>query len=261
MKNTVTLSHIKSIDFSVLFAAIPVVIIALLCYLIGINVHNILLISGVCLLLSFSAYVLSKKGVPESKTIPVNHKMSLHTMSWLDRLDEKTQDELNNSPKADKYIDSLQLLYRDIISLDSSARLDTDGNIIFRYQGGFFQANKVVGADIIRITFPRIYNCKAVRQDILCRTINRLNTAFAICKLTAEAGHGTVEIEVHGVADIIYSSATEERTKLLLDILAVFFEMQRSLLISMSINDTLNDMSDIIEDEGYINSYKNFSLN
>lgn len=135
-----------------------------------------------------------------------------------------------------------------------------DGVVTFGYQGGYFQVSTTDG-NMLRIVFPSIYNVPVTRQDFLCRVLNNVNLAYAVCKLVAVSSGGDASIEVHGFADILYDGDRDRRKNMLRGILATFFSQQRNLAVAMAVYEA-GELSDgNVPESGCTSAYKDISLN
>lgn len=151
------------------------------------------------------------------------------------------------------------ILYDDLKSLSLRPTREGTENILFRYQGGYFQATNL-NSEMIRIIYPRLYSTDASRQDFLCRLLNRVNSSYSIARLSALATGNEGEIEVHAYADFYYTSLLRSRTDFLQDVLTIFFELQRALLVATGMDDIMSDDPTLAHDQ-LQSSYRDFSLN
>ncbi len=150
-----------------------------------------------------------------------------------------------------------QVLPDDLREAGMQPEWDGD-SLCFRFQGGYFRALNVDG-EIIRIVYPHMFSLSAPYQDLLCRLLNRINSNYALVKLVAGASPDDGVIEVCAFADLYYPAAVEDRQTLLSELLSIFFDAQRSLVLSASL--AADD-----DDEPYIDgacetAYRDFSLN
>lgn len=160
----------------------------------------------------------------------------------------------NNVPEC------LRLIYADLEAMHCDPQFEDDGLLVFRYQGGYFNAS-AIDPGMVRILFPRIYSVGVTRQDFLCRVINRINTSYAVCKLIATPCAASPVVEVHALADIYYSAEMSDRDFRLRGVLSVFFSQQRTLAVSAAVEEIetpepASDAPDECE-----SSYKDISLN
>lgn len=154
----------------------------------------------------------------------------------------------------------LRLIYADLEAMHCDPQFEDDGLLVFRYQGGYFNASSI-DPGMVRILFPRIYSVGVTRQDFLCRVINRINTSYAVCKLIATPCAPSPVVEVHALADIYYSAEMSDRDFRLRGVLSVFFSQQRTLAVSAAVEEIEapelpSDAPDECE-----SSYKDISLN
>ncbi|MCM1318983.1 MAG: hypothetical protein NC217_01210 [Muribaculaceae bacterium] len=153
----------------------------------------------------------------------------------------------------------LELLKQDVKEFDANSDFDNEP-YTYTYQGGFFQV-RCIEDNVVRIFFPKIFTTSVLMQDMVCRSINRINSSYALCKLVAAANTQTMSVDVHGFADFPYQGEHDSRVKLLKDVMAVLFDMQRSLLVSMAVSETLEQDPEAPEPDEFSTSYKDISLN
>lgn len=196
-------------------------------------------------------------------SIPVSEKRAESISSYGantcrdDRSDNEI-DDVSTQPDAEE--DVLDTFVKDMLSIDVQSEADGKDLVIFKYQGGYFQAS-MLGKGLLRIVFPRIFSISPAAQDFLCRVINRINSSFAICRLVATISEHGSEVMVHGVADINYRGTRKERVDLVLDIISLFFEQQRNLIVATSVRDAERALSGIPVDEDCRTAYKDISIN
>lgn len=161
----------------------------------------------------------------------------------------------------DEHMDdtAIETLMSDLIDADLHPSVEGEV-VVFRYQGGYFHASET-NDNVIRIVFPRIYSVSVTRQDFLCRLLNRINATYAICKLVAVSSETDPLIEIHGFADLFYRGCFTDRRAMLRDVLAVFFEQQRSLAIGMAINEAEEMAEGNFPEEDCTSAYRDISLN
>ncbi|MCM1005798.1 MAG: hypothetical protein NC402_05820 [Prevotella sp.] len=250
MKTTVLRTKIESNDILIilLLAAFTIFLVVLsLTHLMDVRpaviIFSMLLIAG-------GVYFAVRAAKTGELRNHAEYKQDLSELYKLEEEDEK-RDIVTET--------NIKLFEDDIRAIDPEVRKQDDV-LTFRYQGGYFQA-QTIGDHLIRISFPKIYCTGVLYQDMVCRSINRINTQFAVCKLVATPNTEEMVIEAHAFADISYCGDVESRIKYLTDIFAVFFEMQRSLLVSMSVSETLDMDSESPEIGEVTSSYKDISLN
>lgn len=171
--------------------------------------------------------------------------------------------ETDGQPESDTIADTesprlsaRELLPRDLKEAGMQPEWDDD-TLIFRFQGGYFRAVNLDN-EVIRIVYPRIYSVNAASQDLLCRLLNRINSDYALVRLIATAVPEKDDIEVYAFADIYYTDAVSNRMMLLATMLSIFFDAQRSLVLSASLNSAIDSEGANPECE---TAYRGFSLN
>ena len=257
MKTTITLSKYISTEYLRVGAIALIALIITALALVGCNPLTILAVFGILVLICTAAYfsgsLIATKVVTDKKRYLTDVP---DKFPWGDEQTAPAElTSVNNMPEPD----GLELIKQDIVEFDPKCDID-DEQFTYTYQGGFFQIQSV-DSNVIRIFFPKIYTATVLQQDMVCRSINRINSCYAVCKLVASADTQNMSVDVHGFADFPYTGDHDKRMKLLKDVMAVFFDMQRSLFISMAVSETLQQETDAPEPDEFSTSYKDISLN
>lgn len=134
-------------------------------------------------------------------------------------------------------------------------------DIIFHYQSGNFKA-MWLDRKVIRIAYPCIYAAPNSLASRLYRIANTINSDYMLVKIMVIPRSDKSEMLVHAVADIFYTSVNKD-TSILLEVLAVCFEIQRDFLReadSVPILHSPSVVADIGDNSNSFVSSSHFSL-
>lgn len=258
MKTTITYSQFKPRVILVVLTTAIFLIFLILALVYGDVATRITTVVLFALTIG-SVYFLSRAYSSGELTGKIKYK-SLHAdrFKWTEDENDKADiKEVKTQMPNDAT--GFKLFKTEIKDFDPNCEVEDD-TLFFTYQGGYFQA-KSIGANIVRMSFPKIYSTGVLMQDMLCRSINRINSLYAMCKLVATASSQDMSVIVSGFADFPYTADNTARHNMMRDIFAVFFDMQRSLLVSMSVSEILDQEPGAPEMDEYSTSYKDISLN
>lgn len=269
MKTTSTYSRHISTNYLQIGTLLLIALIIIALAFAGCNPLTIVTVFGLlaatCVAAYFSGSLISTRTSNSRKQYSSE---TIDKFPWCDDSSEKAvltqvnnSDNSNLSSDEDKStVDGMELLRQDITAeFDSKCEVNNE-QLTYTYQGGFFQVQSI-DSNVVRLYFPKLYTATVLQQDMICRSINRINSSYAVCKLVASADTQNMSIDIHGFADFPYTGQHDKRVKLLKDVMAVFFDMQRSLIISMAVSETLQQEYGAPEPDEFSTSYKDISLN
>lgn len=251
--HNITLQEVSaSPSFRIFSAVIISLVLTGLLYALGVTLN----FSIFCGALSLLVFIVGTYAVPRRATADSIMKKGI-PMEERCHWNESEPDKDDEPADSSEVRSAREILPADLKEAGMQPEWDED-TLCFRYLGGYFRAVNLDN-DVIRIIYPRIYSVSAPYQDLLCRLLNRINSSYGLVKVIATAVPDEDDIEVYAFADIYYTSAMADRQSLLSAILSIFFEVQKALVMSSSVNAVDEDDEDF--DTTCETAYRGFSLN